>query len=176
MLPSDQAGGTDDQRDAEGRGGAPGMRQNDDDARHRQRQRRILHRQQAFPGAAHRQPDGEHHLDLHHKAGEPRCDQPIDGNEQQPELADTDKDAIGGEIAPRHRRPLEEKCQGQRRQREAQRREQQRRQGIEAQPDDDEVGAPDGDDRQREEKGPQPEGGIAGVLPKTCAHLARASP
>ena len=49
---------------------------------------------------------GEEDLCLHDKRGEGGRDLPVHGNEQDAELTDTDKQPIGGEIAPWHGRTL----------------------------------------------------------------------
>jgi len=66
--------------------------------------------------------------------------------EQQPELPDADQHPERRQLAPAHRRPAHEEDERQARERVAQRREGVGREGVEPEPDDDEVGAPDGDD------------------------------
>ena len=99
-----------------------------------------------------RQQDGEEGLRLHHERGEARRDIALDREEEQAELAGADQDAIGGELAPRHIRALQEEDRRQEREGEAQRREEQRREVLDADMDDDEIRAPDHHDGQREQR------------------------
>ncbi len=82
----------------------------------------------------------------------PGRDAAADGDEQQPELADADQDAIEGEAGQRDRRALEQEHAGHRGKGEAQRGEQQRRQVTQCQADDDEIGPPYRHDGEREQR------------------------
>src|SRR4029078_12134479 len=84
------------------------------------------------------------------EGGYARRDVGAHGIEQQPELPGAQDDAVEHEPAPGDLRALDEEREGQRAREEAQRREQERRQLRGPGLDDDEVGAPDGDDQERE--------------------------
>ncbi len=115
------------------------------------RQRCVLEGTHALAVLIGGERHGEEDLRLHHERRQGGRDLPIHGNEQDAELAHPDEQAIGGQIAPRHRRPPDEKYRWNQGRREAQRREHQRRQILQTDMDDDKVATPhrhDGDGEQ----------------------------
>ena len=128
------------------------VRRDDRQAADGQRERGPLQGLQAIAVDHGGQPDREEHLRLDHQRREAGRDVRAHGPEQQPELADADQGAERRQLGPGHRRLRDEEDERQERERVAQRREGVGREGVEAQSDDDEVRAPDRDDREGEQQ------------------------
>ena len=65
--------------------------------------------EQAVSVQHHGKTDREEDLKLDHERGEPRRHAELDPEKEKPELAHTDRKAIGEDAAPRHRRRSDEK-------------------------------------------------------------------
>ncbi len=94
--------------------------------------------------------DGEEDLELDHERAEPCRHAELDGEEQQAELADPDRQAIGRDDAPAGFGRTDEEDRRQGGERKAQRRQQQRRDFIDTPADGNEAHAPDSGDGQCE--------------------------
>ena len=94
--------------------------------------------------------DREEHLHLDHERREARGHPELQAQEQEPELADADRKAVGDDFTPGHRRRADEEDHRHRRQEEAERGERERGDFGERDLDRDERVAPDGDDGDRE--------------------------
>ena len=143
--------GDEHQREPKGRRRGIGVHEDHTDAGDREQQRRNLKPLNAFAGEIGGKPDREEGLHLNDERGETRSDVPADGDEHEPELPGADEQAIGGKLAPRHRRPRQQEHRRQQCQREPQGGEQERGQVIEPEADDDEVRSPDRHHGKREQ-------------------------
>nr|WP_298903164.1 hypothetical protein [uncultured Devosia sp.] len=94
--------------------------------------------------------DGEEHLQLDHQRTQPGRHAQFDGEEQQPELADADREPVADEQRPPHCRPFDEEHRWQGSKHVAQGRQQRRRHLVDTPADGNEAQPPDHCDREGE--------------------------
>ena len=149
MLPQAQAKpGDDDEREADERAGHAAdelVGRELDDADGGDRAAGHVRPRQAIAGEHDGEADREEHLHLDHQRRQPHRHAELDAEEQQAELEQPDREAVGRDVAPRHRRPAHEEHRRHGSEEEAQRREGERRHLVERDADGYEGEAPERD-------------------------------